>query len=237
MSGDDIWLSLAISAVSGLLAAVATVWLSLRQFQQQRWWERRLDAYTKVVEALHHMSNALEAYLMATGVGAEPVTGERKATLDAEYSKANANLSRLIDMGDLLLRPRAIRELRSMYAKIGVAGRGEDVPMASDYYADALSAVLECQKRYLLIARHELELTRSFLPLGIGAIGATVGVLAGYILHTIGFEPLRWESGSPGSLTYWLQYNPGAALIWALIGGAVSGLLSVAMNRAKMMLL
>lgn len=163
----DIWTSFAISAASGVFAAIASVWLSLRQFQQQRWWERKLDAYTAVVEALHDMSTSLDSDLMATGAGATPIAPDRKAALDAKYSEASAKLSRLIDMGELLLSRRAIRELRQMYREIDAADRKGDVPMYSDYLAHALEAVLGCQAKFLKMARRDLRLTRGLLAFGL----------------------------------------------------------------------
>ncbi|OQW56830.1 MAG: hypothetical protein A4S17_13160 [Proteobacteria bacterium HN_bin10] len=161
----DTWTALAISAASGLGAAVVTVWLSLRQFQQQRWWERKLDAYTQVVEALHHMTTFLDADLAATGLGAPSVGGGRSVELNAKYKKANADLARIIDMGELLLSRRAIRELREMCQRIETAEKRSDTHM--DYLSRALSAVLECQKKFLPIARRDLKLSRGLFPLGM----------------------------------------------------------------------
>jgi uncharacterized membrane protein YcjF (UPF0283 family) len=50
---------LIVAIVPGLLIAVATsvitVQLTLRQFYSQKWWERKAEAYSKIIEALYYM--------------------------------------------------------------------------------------------------------------------------------------------------------------------------------------
>jgi hypothetical protein len=50
----------ASSLVVAIIVAILTVQLSLRRFYREKWWERRLDAYTRVIEALHHMQRSLD---------------------------------------------------------------------------------------------------------------------------------------------------------------------------------
>jgi hypothetical protein len=38
-----------------VVTAVLTVQLSFRRFQAERWWDRKADAYSKIIEALHHI--------------------------------------------------------------------------------------------------------------------------------------------------------------------------------------
>lgn len=156
---------LVISAVSGLAASIATVLLSLRQFYQQRWWERRLDAYTAVVEALHHMSNSLDADLRASGMGSFSLTAEHKAALDAKYAESNSALLRLMDMGELLFSGRAIRTLREMSRNLAAADTNPE--SYSDYLSGSLDAVLSCLKEFKSIARRDLNLARGLWPFGL----------------------------------------------------------------------
>jgi hypothetical protein len=36
------------------------VWLSLRRFYREKWWERKIAAYTAIMESLHHMKRDLD---------------------------------------------------------------------------------------------------------------------------------------------------------------------------------
>lgn len=49
-------------AVGGT-TSVITVWLSLRRFRAEKWWELRARAYERVIEALHNAKVSTEEYL------------------------------------------------------------------------------------------------------------------------------------------------------------------------------
>ena len=80
-----------------LIAAVSswiTVQLALRRFRRERWWERKTDAYTKVIEALHNSKEFSDRHLEAAQAGREipddllePLNAERHNVLmGAEYN-------------------------------------------------------------------------------------------------------------------------------------------------------
>lgn len=50
-------LTLIPALIVGVATALVTVKLSIRKFYTERWWERRADAYSRIVEALHKHKN------------------------------------------------------------------------------------------------------------------------------------------------------------------------------------
>ena len=54
-----------------LLTSWLTVWFALRRFQSEKWFERRIEVYTKVIEALHYMKNCTERQLLSASRGTE----------------------------------------------------------------------------------------------------------------------------------------------------------------------
>ena len=52
-----------------LLSAWVTVKFAIRRFRSEKWFERRLEAYTKVIEALHFMKHCTETRFGATERG------------------------------------------------------------------------------------------------------------------------------------------------------------------------
>jgi hypothetical protein len=66
--------------ICGIVIAAASSWftvqLSLRRFWQEKWWERRVTAYERVLEALHHSKAFSEVHLNAKDESKE-VPGER----------------------------------------------------------------------------------------------------------------------------------------------------------------
>jgi hypothetical protein len=41
------------SLIAGITAAFVTQFFTFRRFQSERWWDRKADAYAKIIEALH----------------------------------------------------------------------------------------------------------------------------------------------------------------------------------------
>ncbi len=64
-----------INLLAGVPVALLTAWLTvkfaLRRFQSEKWFERRVDAYTKVIEALHFMKHCTERQLRAAECGTD----------------------------------------------------------------------------------------------------------------------------------------------------------------------
>lgn len=100
-----------LTLLAGVPVAVLTSWLtvkfSLGRFRSEKWFERRLDAYTKVIEALHFMKHCTEAELRAEEQAYE-IEEETKAELLGSYAKGRSDLRRLTDMGALVFSPAAV---------------------------------------------------------------------------------------------------------------------------------
>jgi hypothetical protein len=47
------WVMLALNALIQVVVAVVTVHLALGRFHRERWWERKADAYSRIVESLY----------------------------------------------------------------------------------------------------------------------------------------------------------------------------------------
>ena len=69
----DILKDMLIALVPGLIiavvASIVTVRLSLRRFYSEKWWERKADTYSSIVEALYNMKAYIEAYRDAIAEG------------------------------------------------------------------------------------------------------------------------------------------------------------------------
>ena len=97
----DFVIQLAPSLISGIVVAVVasyvTVRLSLKRFYSERWWERKAQAYSEIVEALYDVQNSVELQLEAV---------ERGLAYEDEYSKQ--------------LQERSVEGHRSIYKSAGI---------------------------------------------------------------------------------------------------------------------
>lgn len=149
------WQSL-LNLLAGIPLTVLTSWLtvkfSLGRFRSEKWFERRLDSYTKVIEALHFMNHCTDAELRAEQEGYE-IDEKVKAELHASYAKGRADLRRLTDMGALIFSPEAVALLdtlnRELLAASDAQSYWENLDTEGAAITKCLSALRPIAKRDL----------------------------------------------------------------------------------------
>jgi len=103
-----------------VLTAILTVHLSLRRFHAERWWERKVDAYSRIIEALHHAAEYCDAQ-SDEHMGVTEMTTERSNELLTNYRAACADLRKATSIGayiisdevaELLVRLESRRKLK-----------------------------------------------------------------------------------------------------------------------------
>lgn len=113
-------LNLGTSLVVALVSSWLTVKFALRRFYSEKWFERRVDAYTKVIEALHFMKRCTERQLRAAERGAD-LPKEIEDELVNSYRRGLADLRRLTDMGALLFSHEAVSILDKLNTELNAA--------------------------------------------------------------------------------------------------------------------
>ena len=101
--------------LTAILIAGVTSWitvqLSLRQFRSQKWWERKFDAYAKILDALHESKKFSDEHLEAD-YKAKEVSEERDEELRKLSKKSREELLRSVDVGAFLLCDEAVEVLK-----------------------------------------------------------------------------------------------------------------------------
>jgi hypothetical protein len=94
-----------LNLVTGLALAVATsiltVRLSLRRFHAERWWEHKVDAYTRILYALSDLIHYAEL-LSQEELGAKFAEGHRKR-LEEKHTEAYHELRRATTVGSYIV--------------------------------------------------------------------------------------------------------------------------------------
>ncbi|MBZ0149375.1 MAG: hypothetical protein K8F62_17805 [Pseudorhodoplanes sp.] len=54
-----------IALLVAVPTALLTVWLSLRRFYREKWWEAKMRAYAEVIQSLHDMKRDLDVSIRA----------------------------------------------------------------------------------------------------------------------------------------------------------------------------
>jgi hypothetical protein len=102
--------------------ALLTVQLAFRRFKNEALWSRKLEAYTKILEALHHARLEAERnyenecrFTSEEGSESSRYSSEYKLHLE-EMKKAKlrtgSEMNKLLDTGTLIMSPQAIAFLK-----------------------------------------------------------------------------------------------------------------------------
>lgn len=101
------------SLVVGVCTAIITVRLSLRKFHAERWWERKADAYSRIVEALHSVMDYWSARLREEQTGRQ-LDEEREKRLSEDYDRAAQELNKATRVGAYLISEDVADSLRRL---------------------------------------------------------------------------------------------------------------------------
>lgn len=136
------------------LSSWITVQLSLRRYRTEKWWEKKVEAYTRIVEALHNSKALIEAYLLAVEEGAN-VSPERKKELEKRAHASYDEIIKAKDVGEFLLSRKAIKCL-CRYQE-----RSTDDPndMWYEHLENEFTATKECLDALIIAAKEDLKVT------------------------------------------------------------------------------
>ena len=90
------------SLAVGICTAVITVRLSLRRFHAERWWDRKAEAYSGIVEALHSAMDYWSSRSHEETTGRE-IDDERGKRLSADYDNAARELRKATGIGAYII--------------------------------------------------------------------------------------------------------------------------------------
>jgi hypothetical protein len=99
---DELISKVAPSIVAAIVASWVTVRLAFERFKNENIWQRKLEAYSRILDALHVCRIHAERLMNEALRDTEP-TAEQNEEYRIEYSTATSELYRMIDTGVLLL--------------------------------------------------------------------------------------------------------------------------------------
>jgi len=144
--------------------AYLTVTWSLKKFLKEKRWERESEAYTRIIEALHHIKRVV---LEFQNEGSEVFEGqlvrkqlakEKIKALAERHNKAKQELEKYADMGAYCITHEAIEAIERLFKVQNEcqvdfdAGADEE-----DLYETELKATEKCLKTILDIAIKEVN--------------------------------------------------------------------------------
>ncbi len=147
----------AINILTGILIAASSSWitvrLSLRRFRTERWWEKKVEAYERVIDALHQSKAFSDAHLRAFETGRE-LPEERDKELRSQSKQAVMEIERAVDVGSFLLGHDALDRLKRFRKEVRSASN--EVSWFEYLEAD-WEATNSCLEDLIIIAKKDIN--------------------------------------------------------------------------------
>ena len=149
-------LAIPIGLVIGAITSWITVRLSLGRYRQEKWWELRVRAYERVIEALCDAKAYSSEKIDAEVQGTKPPDEINKILLKRAI-EARWELERAADLGGFLLDRRALDRLKRYLIE-------KEDAIQTGTYISVLEGTLEasdsCLTDIIEIAREDLKVDR-----------------------------------------------------------------------------
>ena len=140
--------------IGGVLSAYITARLSMRNFYSQKWWERKAEAYSRIVQSLARLQFAYEKW-MADELGETQLSHEYRDELNKQYREARRLLDEATSSGAFIISGKAascLEKLKDKNAKIPLWENGP-----YDHYKESSSVVEECISEIRECAKEDLH--------------------------------------------------------------------------------
>ena len=158
------WMTILGNLIVGIVIAAAsaliTVRLSLKRFRAERWWERKVSAYTDTLEALHSLKRDIERDIAHTNDRWQPIYSEECNFFEECYPDSINKVRKAADTSSLLLCKDARTALSELLRTL------ENAESISKGYACKTcgivivgkKAVGECMDRISCVAKTDLDI-------------------------------------------------------------------------------
>ena len=151
---EDLAEKILIGIMTAAVSSWITVRLSLAKFRTEKWWERKIDAYSKVIEAFHDSKSFFDSWLNAEVRGKEP---PEKVEIEVRTLSIEANneINKYANIGSFVFSDEFYRELKQYQKDF------DEALSNSHGWTDYLINGQELTERYLkeliIIAKKDLR--------------------------------------------------------------------------------
>lgn len=147
------------SLIPALFIAVVTsfltVRLSLRRFHAERWWERKAEAYSRIIEALHHIADYCDAQVDER-MRATQMTEERSNELLTNYRAAYSDLHKATGIGAYIISDDVAEILLQLESRPKLQWQDTDI---GELFETELKAYKEALTQIRRLAKKDLRVS------------------------------------------------------------------------------
>jgi hypothetical protein len=133
-----------------------TARLALGRFRAERWWAKKFDVYTSIIEALDQISAAFYDEIEELRKAQRRDETLRSNDLDEKFKSSDERLSQATGLGEFIISAEAAAELSRFRRALA-----KDHDSYADYVISSMEAANGCLKNMRRLAREDLN-ERSF---------------------------------------------------------------------------
>lgn len=153
----DVLLKIGGSLAVAVLTSWLTVHMTLKRFRSEKWWGKRSEAYSQIMEALHHIREHADNERAAEQRGAT-LAAELAKKLRSNVEKATAEIRLRRDIGSFLISEDAVAALNALLEDLNAALQAGLAGRDAEYYEGRISAADRALENLRRIAREHLQL-------------------------------------------------------------------------------
>lgn len=144
--------ALGTALLISLVSAWITVRLALKRFHAEKWWEKKVHAYERLIEALHNLKYDADTSFNAL-IEKREIPEEKEQLLRAASLAALSEVERAVNIGSFVLSDNCQERLMKFMKEKDLANNADDYFSHLDEYCAATSS---CLRDVIDIARRDI---------------------------------------------------------------------------------
>ena len=140
--------SLVLAFFTAFFTSILAVHFAIRRFHEEKWWKKKEETYSKLLETLHHLKNYAAKHFEGN------MTDEEEGELTKDWKNATREFSKLRDLASLHLSDEALAILDEYKKKKADARKSNDV---NNWIDGDLAAAGECLEKLKKAAKRDLK--------------------------------------------------------------------------------
>jgi len=149
----DVLISILSTIAVSIVTALFAVYLAMRRFRADKWWERKHQSYTRLLQVIHRLVRYAETHLDDL-LGEREMTQEDRRQLEEEWKILHREYCEARDLADFDLSTEALKSLEDYEAAKKAARNDEDI---DEWIKGDLKASKQCLIDIKKAARRDLR--------------------------------------------------------------------------------
>ena len=147
------------SLITAVLTSFISVNIALRKYKSEQWWDKKLNSYMTIIEALNNMMVYCDLYIDVEFEG-RSIFEINLEKYKNEFNSCNIILNQQVNIGSLLFSNQVCKVLLKLSASISSSESITDMDKRFGYIRCEIS---ECLNLLVPYAKQDLKVTNSFL--------------------------------------------------------------------------